>query len=158
MEKFLDLHLKANVYKHINFSEKKQQFCARLPEEWREYVNVQCSRTIPSKSKVHKEHLKAVFQALKENKLYINHKKSEFCLETIHYLGHIISKDGIRMDPQKLEVINAWLEPRNLHELQSFIGMCSYYRTFIAKFSATVGPLHDLRKKNHKYVWTDKER
>ncbi|MCO5562303.1 hypothetical protein L7F22_015929 [Adiantum nelumboides] len=65
----------------------------------------------------HKEHLKAVFQALQENKLYINRKKSEFFLEEIHYLGHIISKDGIRMDPQKLEVINAWPEPRNLHEL-----------------------------------------
>ncbi|MCO5593409.1 hypothetical protein L7F22_047423 [Adiantum nelumboides] len=65
----------------------------------------------------HKEHLKAMFQALQENKLYINCKKSEFFLEEIHYLGHIISKDGIRMDPQKLEVINAWPEPRNLHEL-----------------------------------------
>ncbi|MCO5546950.1 hypothetical protein L7F22_000389 [Adiantum nelumboides] len=51
----------------------------------------------------HKEHLKAVFQALQENKLYINRKKSESFLEEIHYLGHIISKDGIRMDPQKLE-------------------------------------------------------
>ncbi|MCO5584682.1 hypothetical protein L7F22_038613 [Adiantum nelumboides] len=52
----------------------------------------------------HKAHLKAVFQALQENKLYINRKKSEFFLEEIHYLSHIISKDGIRMDPQKLEV------------------------------------------------------
>ncbi|MCO5587867.1 hypothetical protein L7F22_041819 [Adiantum nelumboides] len=51
----------------------------------------------------HKEHLKAVFQALQEIKLYINRKKSEFFLEEIHYLGHIITKDGIRMDPQKLE-------------------------------------------------------
>ncbi|MCO5574342.1 hypothetical protein L7F22_028125 [Adiantum nelumboides] len=46
VEKFWDLHLKATVYKRINFSEQKQQFCARLPEEWREYVNAQCSRTI----------------------------------------------------------------------------------------------------------------
>ncbi|MCO5584277.1 hypothetical protein L7F22_038201 [Adiantum nelumboides] len=51
----------------------------------------------------HKEHLKVVFQALQENKLYINRKKSEFFLEEIHYLGHIISKDGIGMDPEKLE-------------------------------------------------------
>ncbi|MCO5596763.1 hypothetical protein L7F22_050832 [Adiantum nelumboides] len=106
----------------------------------------------------HKAHLKAVFQALQENKLYINHKKSEFFLEEIHYLGHIISKDGIRMDPQKLEIINAWPEPRNLHELRSFIGMCSYYRRFIAKFSAIAEPLHDLTKKNIKYVWTHKDR
>ncbi|MCO5610098.1 hypothetical protein L7F22_064333 [Adiantum nelumboides] len=106
----------------------------------------------------HKEHLKAKFLALQENKLYINRKKSEFFLEEIHYLGHIISKDGIRMDPQKIVVINAWPEPRNLRELQNFIGMCSYYRRFIAKFSAIAGPLHDLTKKNIKYVWIDKER
>ncbi|MCO5555515.1 hypothetical protein L7F22_009060 [Adiantum nelumboides] len=54
----------------------------------------------------HKVHLKAVFQALCENKLYINQTKSEFFLEEIHYLGHIISKDGIHMDPQKLEVMH----------------------------------------------------
>ncbi|MCO5587560.1 hypothetical protein L7F22_041510 [Adiantum nelumboides] len=107
---------------------------------------------------VQKEHLKAVFQALQENKMYINCKKSEFFLEEIQYLGHIIYKDEIRMDPQKLEVINAWPEPRNLHELQSFIGMCACYRRFIAKFSAIAGPLHDLTKKNVKYVWTNKER
>ncbi|MCO5609708.1 hypothetical protein L7F22_063940 [Adiantum nelumboides] len=106
----------------------------------------------------HKEDLKAVFQALQENKLYINRKKNKFFLEEIHYLGHIISKDGIQMDPQKLEVINAWPTPRNLHELQSFIGMCSYYRRFIAKFYCIAGPLHDLTKKNVKFVWTDKER
>ncbi|MCO5582157.1 hypothetical protein L7F22_036047 [Adiantum nelumboides] len=122
----------------------------------RAYTGVFVDDTIVySKSlKEHKEHLKAVFQALQENKLCINRKKSEFFLEEIHYLGHIISKDEIQMDPQKLEVINAWLEPRNLHELRSFIGMCSYYRRFIAKFSVIARPLHDLTKKNVKYVWT----
>ncbi|MCO5571593.1 hypothetical protein L7F22_025338 [Adiantum nelumboides] len=53
----------------------------------------------------HKEHLKVIFQALRDNKLYVNQKKSEFFLQEIQYLGHIISKNGIRMDPAKLEVI-----------------------------------------------------
>ena len=77
---------------------------------------------------------------MRENKLYINQKKSEFFLEEIRYLGHIISKDGIRMDPEKLEVINGWPEPRNLHELRSFIGMCVYYRRFIENISLIAGP------------------
>ncbi|MCO5549888.1 hypothetical protein L7F22_003362 [Adiantum nelumboides] len=104
----------------------------------------------------HKEHLKVIFQALRDNKLYVNQKKSEFFLQEIQYLGHIISKNGIRMDPAKLEVIKDWPNPRNLHEVRSFIGMCVYYRRFIEKFSLIAGPLHDLTKKNVKYVWTEK--
>ncbi|MCO5597790.1 hypothetical protein L7F22_051872 [Adiantum nelumboides] len=104
----------------------------------------------------HKEHLKVIFQALRDNKLYVNQKKSEFFLQEIQYLGHIISKNGIRMDRAKLEVIKDWPNPRNLHEVRSFIGMCAYYRRFIEKFSLIAGPLHDLTKKNVKYVWTEK--
>ncbi|MCO5610884.1 hypothetical protein L7F22_065126 [Adiantum nelumboides] len=95
----------------------------------------------------HKEHLKKVFEELHRNKLFINGKKSEFFLQEIRYLGHIISKDGIKMDPEKLKVIEEWPQPKNLHELRSFIGMCAYYRRFIEKFSVIAGPLHDLTKK-----------
>ena len=56
------------------------------------------------------------------------------------------------MDPAKLEVINGWPIPRNLHELRSFIDMCAYYRRFIEKFSFLAGPLHDFIKKNVKYI------
>ena len=75
----------------------------------------------------------------------------------IKYLGHIISKEGICMDPKKLKIINEWPIPTNLHELRSFIGMCSYYRRFIEKFSIIAGPLHDLTKKKVQYKWTTKE-
>ena len=93
----------------------------------------------------HKCHLKAVFQELRDNKLYVNGKKSEF------------SKDGIRMDTEKLKIIEEWPQPRNLHEVRSFIGMCSYYRRFIEKFSIIAGPLHDLTKKKVKFQWMAKE-
>lgn len=65
----------------------------------------------------HKSHLRAIFQELRENKLFINGKKSEFLLQEICYLGHIFSKEGIRIDPDKLKVIEEWLQLRNLHEL-----------------------------------------
>ena len=61
------------------------------------------------------------------------------------------------MDPKKLEVIKGWPIPKNLHELWSFIGMRAYYRRFIEKFSYIAGPLHDLTKKNIKFVWSKKE-
>ena len=61
------------------------------------------------------------------------------------------------MDPKKLKIIQEWSQPTNLHELQSFIGMCSYYRRFIANFSVIAGPLHDLTKKKVKFQWTARE-
>ncbi|RXY02236.1 hypothetical protein DD576_30100, partial [Klebsiella pneumoniae] len=73
----------------------------------------------------HKQHLQVIFQALRENKLFLNQKKSDFFLQEIQYLGHIISQDGILMDPSKLELMKAWPNIRNLHELRSFIGMCA---------------------------------
>ena len=102
----------------------------------------------------HKLHLQSVFDELRANKLYVNGKKSEFFMKEIKYLGHIISKNGILMDPKKLRVIQEWPPPRNVHELRSFLGMCSYYRRFIAHFSMIAGPLHDLTKKKVQYVWS----
>ena len=67
----------------------------------------------------HKEHLHIVLQGLRENKHFINWKKSEFFLKEIQYIGHIISQDGIKMDPSKLEVIKGWPNPRYLHELRA---------------------------------------
>ena len=105
----------------------------------------------------HKEHLAQVFKELRAHKLYVNSKKSELFLREVRYLGHIISKEGIRMDPKKLKIIEEWPQPMNLHELRSFIGMCSYYRRFIEKFSIIAGPLHDLTKKKVKFQWTARE-
>ena len=89
--------------------------------------------------------------------MYINLKKSEFLLEDIQYLGHIISNSGIRMDLEKLEVIKTWPILKNIHELCSFIRMCAYYCCFIAHFSSIARPLHDLTKKNVRFIWLDKQ-
>ena len=67
--------------------------------------------------KEHEAHLAIVFAELKKHKLMINGKKSEFFMEEIHFLGHIISKDGVCMDPTKLEVIKSWPHLKNLHEV-----------------------------------------
>ena len=61
------------------------------------------------------------------------------------------------MDPKKLKKIEEQPKPNNLHELHSLIGICSYYRRFIEKFSIIAGPLHDLTKKKVKFQWTTKE-
>ena len=105
----------------------------------------------------HKQHIKAVLKELYANKLFVNDIRSEFFMTQIKYLGHIISKDGIQMDPKKLQIINECPIPTNLHELTSFIGMCSYYRRFVEKFYVIAGLLHDLTKKKVQFKWTARE-
>ncbi|MCO5553822.1 hypothetical protein L7F22_007348 [Adiantum nelumboides] len=95
----------------------------------------------------HIEHLRAVFEMLQKERLVVNGKKSEFFMEEIHFLGHIVSKDKVRMDPAKIKAIQDWPEPVNLHEVRSFLGLCSYYRRFIRFFAEIATPLHDLTRK-----------
>ena len=84
-------------------------------------------------------------------------RKVNFSYQEIKYLGHIISKEGVQMDPEKLKVIQEWPSPKNLHDLRSFIGLCSYYCRFIQGFSTLARPLHELTKKKVKFQWTSKE-
>ena len=95
----------------------------------------------------HKKHLAIVFAELKKHRLVINAKKSEFFMSEIHFLGHIVSKAGVRMDPAKVEAIRSWPPLKNVHEVRSFMGLCSYYRRFIRHFAEIASPLHDLQKK-----------
>ena len=67
--------------------------------------------------KEHDAHLAIVFVELRKHKLMVNSKKSEFFMEEIHFLGHIISKNGVRTDPAKLEAIKSWPHLKNLHEV-----------------------------------------
>ena len=105
----------------------------------------------------YKMHLWEAFQVLRDKKLYINLKRSEFFFEEIQHLVYIISKSCIRIDLEKLDIIKEWPMLRNLHELRSFIGMCAYYHRFIANFSSIARPLHDLIKKIVRFMWTSKQ-
>ncbi|MCO5551748.1 hypothetical protein L7F22_005252 [Adiantum nelumboides] len=69
----------------------------------------------------HMEHLRAVYEMLRKERLVVNEKKSEFFMEEIHFLGHIVSKDGVRMDPAKIMAIQNWPESVNLHESARFV-------------------------------------
>ncbi|MCO5604075.1 hypothetical protein L7F22_058232 [Adiantum nelumboides] len=105
----------------------------------------------------HMEHLRAVFEILQKERLVVNGKKSEFFMEEIHFLGHIVSKDGVRMDPAKIKAIQDWSEPINLHEVRSFLGLCSYYRRFICFFADIATPLHDLTRKDVVFWFGEKQ-
>jgi hypothetical protein len=103
----------------------------------------------------HKEHLSLVLQVLKEKQLYANLGKCEFWLEEVKFLGHVISKEGIAVDPSKVEAVVAWERPKTATEIRSFVGLAGYYRRFIEGFAKIVAPLTKLTRKNQNFAWTD---
>jgi hypothetical protein len=82
----------------------------------------------------HEEHFQIVLSCLRKNKLYGKLSKCSFFQEEIHYLGHIISGEGILVDPKKVKAILEWPVLKNSHEVRSFMGLAGYYRRFVEGF------------------------
>ena len=111
---------------------------------------------IYSKShKEHEEHLHIVLQRLREHKLYAKFSKCEFWLEKVGFLGHVVSKEGIAVDPEKVSAVTEWEPPKNVGEIRSFLGLAGYYRRFIENFSKIAKPMTELLKKDKKFEWTE---
>src|SRR6266852_664716 len=105
----------------------------------------------------HVEDIRKILQKLKEARNKLKPTKCEFHKEKTEYLGFVISPQGIKMDPVKTEAIKEWERPKNVKDIQSFVGFCNFYRRFIEGFSRIAKPLYDLTKKEKKWEWTEKE-
>jgi hypothetical protein len=102
----------------------------------------------------HAEHLRKVFQRLRENKLYAKLEKCEFRVTKVDFLGHRITQEGLKMDDHKVKAILDWEPPKSVPALKSFLGLASYYRKFIKNFVKMVAPLTNLLKKcAETYEW-----
>ncbi|TIA47146.1 hypothetical protein D6C77_10332 [Aureobasidium pullulans] len=104
----------------------------------------------------HREHVKKVLQRLREARLYADIDKSEFEVTTTKYLGLIVSTNGLKMDPQKIDAVLQWPVPRILKDVQGFLGFSNFYRRFIERFSHLAKPLTDLTKSNGRFAMTPK--
>lgn len=103
----------------------------------------------------HDKHIRMVLDKLKEKQLYAKESKCEFWKTEVSFLGHVVSQEGIRMDPKKVAAINSWPTPQSVSDLRSFLGLAGYYRKFVEKFSSIARPLSNLLCKDTKYEWTD---
>ncbi|WVZ92844.1 hypothetical protein U9M48_038882, partial [Paspalum notatum var. saurae] len=105
----------------------------------------------------HEEHLRLVLQKLRDHKLYAKLSKCEFWLDQVPFLGHIVSKGGIMVDPSKISSVMDWKVPEVVKEVRGFLGLAGYYTRFIESFSRIAKPMTSLLEKGVPFNWT-KER
>ncbi|GKC57385.1 putative reverse transcriptase domain-containing protein [Tanacetum coccineum] len=98
-----------------------------------------------------------ILDLLKKEKLYAKFSKCEFWLQEVQFLGHVVNRDGIYVDPSKVESVKNWKTPESSIEIRLFLGLAGYYRIFIENFSKIAKPLTLLTQKNKAYVWGDKQ-
>ena len=102
----------------------------------------------------HLGHLEQIFERLVQAGLKLKRSKCDFFKEHIQYLGHLISEDGIRPLPEKLESVKSMPAPRNPKEIKQFLGLAGYYRKFVPRFSDISRPLTKLTRKDTEFKWT----
>lgn len=126
----------------------------------KEYLDIFCTAylddiLIYSKTRTeHVEHVGKVLDALRKAKLYAKLSKCEFMKSETTFLGLIVGKDGIRMDPEKIRTITEWQTPKNLTDVQAFIGFANFYRRFVKGFSVIIASMVNLTKKNVPFSWS----
>jgi len=104
----------------------------------------------------HLEHLKLVLRTLQKEKILINLKKCSFMKEELIYLGFVVSKEGLKMDPKKVQEIWNLPIPKNIFEVRSFHGLASFYRKFLRGFSQICAPiLEKMNETNQPFKWTE---
>jgi hypothetical protein len=94
--------------------------------------------------KDHEEHLRIILTRLRDHKLYAKFSKCEFWLKKVPFLGHILSENGISVDPNKVQEVMDWKVPTTVHEEWSFLGLAGYYHCFIPDFSKLAKPMTSL--------------
>ncbi|XP_058217483.1 uncharacterized protein LOC131328567 [Rhododendron vialii] len=103
----------------------------------------------------HQAHLTIVLELLREHQLYAKLSNCEFWLSEVKFLGHVVSKGGVSVDPGKIESVLNWQRSKNVFEIRSFLGLAGYYRCFVLDFSRLAAPMTRLTRKGTRFVWSD---
>jgi hypothetical protein len=101
----------------------------------------------------HKEHLRLVLQVLRKQRLFAKMSKCEFYKSEVNFLGHMISAEGLAVEPTKVKAVEEWPVCRSVDDIRSFLGLAGYYRRFVPNFSGVAAPLTDLTGKNKIWKW-----
>jgi hypothetical protein len=101
----------------------------------------------------HLTHVDQVLHLLSQHQLFLKQSKCVFSASEVEYLGHLVGKDGVRVDPKKIEAMKDWPHPKTLKSLRGFLGLTGYYRKFVKNYGKIAAPLTALLKKNS-FTWT----
>ena len=102
----------------------------------------------------HVQHLTQVFQLLSKDQWLVKLSKCRFAQQSINYLGHVVSAQGVSIDPSKVATVQAWPQPSDVKQLHSFLDLTGYYRKFVKHYAMVARPLTDLLKKGVIFIWT----
>src|SRR6266498_5625807 len=103
----------------------------------------------------HAEHIRIVLRRLREHRLYAKFSKCEYWLSEMAFLGHVLNKDGVAVDLNKVKEVLDWMPPKSVSEIRSFLGLAGYYRRFIENFSKIAKTMTELLKQGVKFEWSD---
>ena len=98
--------------------------------------------------KNHLKHIRQVLEVFKKYKLAAKKPKCHFFKKEVEYLGHVVSAQGVRPDPKKIETVKNWPQPQNQSEVRSFLGLTNYFRRFVMGYAKIADPLIALTAKN----------
>jgi len=101
----------------------------------------------------HNKLVEKVLRRLEENNLFVKPEKCKWKVREVEFLGVVISPKGVEMQKEKVEGVLNWPAPRNIKEVQKFLGLANYYRRFIKDFARIAAPLHVLVRKEQKWKW-----
>ena len=101
-------------------------------------------------------HLQMVFDRLRDANLRLHPAKCSFGIESIKYLGHILTPKGIKINPAKIDIIRNYPVPKNVTQLRAYLGLVQYFRKFLRNNATITHPLYALLKKDAPYIWTEK--
>ena len=102
----------------------------------------------------HERDVRAVLERLRREKLYAKLSKCEFFKEEVEFLGHRIGAKGLAVSPDKIDAVRDWPPPRNVKDVQSFLGLAGFYRRFVKDFSKLALPITELTKGENEFAWT----
>ena len=102
----------------------------------------------------HLNHLRQFFERIRQFNLRLGIEKCRFLCSEVKYLGHLINGDGIKPDPDKIKAVEDFKTPKSVKDIQSFLGLTGYYRTFVKDYAFIADPLTKLLRKNTKFEWT----
>jgi hypothetical protein len=92
---------------------------------------------------------------LRAHKLFAKPTKCEFGKQKLAFLGHVVSAEGIQVDPKKIEMVGSWPTPQSVGDVRKFLGFANYFRKFLQGFANVCRPLHQLLRKEYSFEWTE---